>query len=304
MALWLPNANWAGNFEYHAQLVNEPRSATDVQEIMQRSLKLKVIGTRHSFNHIADTNDTHISLKHLNKVIALDPKAQTVTVEGGVVYGDLAAHLHENGFALHNLASLPHISVAGAIATATHGSGEKNGNLGTAVRGLEVVNGLGEIVTFAGDDLPGAVVNLGALGIVTKITLAVEPAYQMQQRVYVDLPFAQMLDHFDAIQASAYSVSFFTDWRGDAINQVWLKQRATDPQPDDEFFGATPATEALHMIPGVSPENCTEQLGIDGAWHARLPHFKMDFTPSSGEELQSEYFVPRSEAIAGAASCA
>ena len=296
--------NWAGNFEYQAQLVFEPRSIADAQEVVQKSLKLKVYGSRHSFNHVADTTDTHVSLQHLNRIVSIDEAAQTVTFEGGIRYGELVTHLHEHGFALHNMASLPHITVAGACATATHGSGEKNGNLATAVRGLDIITGSGEIVTFAGDDLAGAAVHLGALGIVARMTLAIQPTYQVHQRVFREMPFSQMLEHFDEIQASAYSVSLFTGWEGDSINentinQVWLKRHASEGDlPDSEFFGAVAAQEKIHPIPDFADmfDSCTEQLGIVGSWYERLPHFKLAFVASAGEELQSEYFVSREHA--------
>jgi xylitol oxidase len=301
----MPYTNWAGNYTYQAQKRYHVQSVDDVQELVRGAEKVKVLGSRHSFNHIADTTADHLSLAELNQVLSLDPDAQTVTVEGGINYGHLARYLHGQGFALHNMASLPHISVAGACATATHGSGEGNGNLATVVRALDVITASGDIVTFSRDEtpdtFPGVVVGLGAIGVVVSLTLDVEPTYQMRQVVYRELPFSQMLKHFDDLQASAYSVSLFTDWQGDTINQVWLKQRVTDDeivQPAPELYGAALATENLHPIEGISAVNCTEQLGVVGAWHGRLPHFKMDFTPSSGDELQSEYFVPRSQAQA------
>jgi xylitol oxidase len=291
--------NWAGNFQFQAQQIHQPKSIAEVQAVVRAADKAKVFGARHSFNHIADTPTDHISLEHLNQIVSLDPQAQTVTVEGGIRYGDLAIYLHQHGYALHNLASLPHITVAGACATATHGSGEKNGNLATSVRGLEVVTGSGEVVTFTEDTLAGAVVGLGAIGVVTKVTLAIEPTYQMRQWVYCEMPLSQMIEHFDEIQTSAYSVSLFTDWQGDTINQVWLKQRTEDDDPPaQDFYGAVAATENLHPIPAFADEaiNCTEQLGIIGPWYERLPHFKLNFLASAGDELQSEYFVPRAQA--------
>ena len=214
--------------------------------------------------------------------------------------------MHDNGYALHNLASLPHITVAGACATATHGSGDSHGNLSTAVHALEIVQASGETVVFSRDQqdglLEGAVVGLGGLGAVTKITLDVVPAFEMSQRVYENLPLAQLERHFDAIFSSGYSVSLFTDWKQSAFNQVWQKrQLAVDGngasvQAEPDFFGAAPALEHRHPVPGHTAENCSEQLGIPGPWHERMPHFRMDFTPSAGKELQSEYFVPRSHA--------
>jgi xylitol oxidase len=240
----------------------------------------------------------------MDKVISLDPPARTVTLGAGMSYGQLAPYLHEHGFALQNLASLPHISVAGACSTATHGSGEKNGNLSTAVSALELVAASGEIVKLSrqqdGDAFLGAVVGLGALGAITKVTLDLQPTFMMKQYVYENLPLSQMQEHFDAIQASGYSVSLFTDWQNQRINEVWIKSRvepgaAFHATPD--LFGAKLATKNLHPIAEISPENCTEQMGVPGPWYDRLPHFKMGFTPSAGKELQSEYFVPRKHAV-------
>ncbi len=221
----------------------------------------------------------------------------------GVRYGKLAPYLQSNGFAVHNLASLPHVTVVGACATATHGSGSKNGNLSTAVSGLEVVTANGEIVNLSrhrdGERFHGAVVGLGALGVVSKITLDVIPTFDMSQVVYENLPFGQLEKHLDEIFASAYSVSLFTDWQNHRATQVWLKRRIENgktPEMKPDFFGAKLATHKLHPLAGHSAENCTEQMGIPGPWYERLPHFRMNFTPSSGAELQSEYFVPREKA--------
>lgn len=297
--------NWAGNYMYSALRLHRPATVEQIQEIVSRCNKLRVLGSRHSFNGIADSTEDLISLEHLNQVITLDREHHTVTIEGGVRYGPLCEYLHREGFALHNLASLPHISVAGACATATHGSGNKNGNLATAVVALEIVTANGNVVTLShdqhADQFQGAVVGLGGLGVVTKLTLKVEPTFEMRQTLYENLALSELKNHFDEITDSAYSVSLFTDWQNASFNQVWLKQRVTDASNEIEasnFFGATPASRNLHPIGALSAENCTEQMGIPGAWYERLPHFKMDFTPSSGEELQTEYLIPRQYAVA------
>ena len=299
------SSNWAGNYNYRATRLHRPETVEQIQELVSRSNKVKALGTRHSFNDIADSPKDLISLEHLDKIIGLDREYRTVTVEAGVRYGQLARWLHTEGYALHNLASLPHISVAGACATATHGSGDQNGNLATAVAAMELVSGDGEIVTLSREHQPehfhGAIVGLGGLGIVTKLTLEVLPTFDMWQRVYQDLPLSQLENHFDEVVSSAYSVSLFTDWRNRNFNQVWIKSRASLNaliEPRMELFGAALAMHDLHPIESLSAENCTEQMGTPGPWHERLPHFRMDFTPSSGEELQSEYFIPRQHALA------
>jgi xylitol oxidase len=294
--------NWSGNIEYSTGEIYSAESLQQAQEFVRQHRKLKVLGTRHCFNNIADSRNQFLSLKPMDKMV-LDAAARTVTVEPGVTYGKLCPYLDSKGFALHNLASLPHISIAGACSTATHGSGEKNGNLATAVSAIEMIDASGDVVTLSraqhGEVFRGAVVGLGALGAVTKVTLEVQPTYMMQQYVYENLPFSNLKEHFDAIEASAYSVSLFTDWQKSRINEVWLKVRMDQTKFDApaEFFGAKRATKNLHPIAELSPENCTEQMGVPGPWYERLPHFRMGFTPSAGKELQSEYFVPREHAV-------
>jgi xylitol oxidase len=296
--------NWAGNYTYSTKNLDLANTVEEVRHNIHDHSNLKALGARHSFNGIADSTVEQISLKHLDQ-IELDTKAKTVTVGAGVTYGQLAPYIDSRGFAVHNLASLPHISVVGACATATHGSGNKNGNLSTAVRAMEIVTASGDVLTFSreklGDKFPGTVVGLGALGVITKLTLEVQPAFQMAQMVYENLSFSQLERHLDDIFASGYSVSIFTDWQNRRATQVWIKRRVDQgPQadPTTNFYGATPATRNLHPLAGHSAENCTEQMGILGPWYERLPHFRMNFTPSSGAELQSEYFVPRDRGYA------
>ena len=294
--------NWAGNLEYSTSNVYYPRSAEAVQDLVKKYNKVKALGSRHCFNDIADSRYHLISMKEMNKVVSLDTSAKTVTIEGGMNYGQLCPYLNEKGFALHNLASLPHISVAGACTTATHGSGVKNGNLATAVRGIEFITASGDIVHLSKEKdeekFNAAVVGLGAFGIVTKLTLDLQPAYTMQQYVYENMPMEQMKNNFEKIVGAGYSVSLFTDWQKESINEVWIKVLSHNAQKmDAQFFGAMAAKTNLHPIAELSAENCTEQLGIAGPWYERLPHFKMGFTPSSGKELQAEYFVPRQHAV-------
>ena len=297
--------NWSGNLEYSTGHVVYPESVEQVQAFVKKADKLRALGSQHCFNRIADSSHQLLSTKNLNKVISLDPAKKTVTVEAGIRYGTLGEYLQSKGYALHNLASLPHISVAGSIATATHGSGVKNGNLATAVSGIEFINAAGEVVTLSkekdGDLFLGAVVGLGGLGVVTKVTLDIQPSYQVRQDVYENLPFGELEKNFEAIMSSGYSVSLFTDWQKNNISEVWVKSRVIDGNPTivkPEFYGATPAKRNLHPIVELAAENCTEQMGVPGPWHERLPHFRMNFTPSSGKELQSEYFLPFSNAFA------
>lgn len=302
--------NWAGNVRYSSSQLYMPESLDQVQELVAQSKRIKVLGSRHSFNRIADCTECFLSLRNLNQVIELNTVDNTVTVEGGILYGELSEYLHSHGYALHNLASLPHITVAGACATATHGSGDRNKNLAAVVRSMEIVKADGEKVTFCRDsqdrDIAGAAVGLGGLGVVTKITLDVNPSFRMSQHVYENLPLACLEEYFDDIFSSAYSVSLFTDWNKGTFNQVWCKRKLSDRDSNetkpDEFFGATRAKSHLHPVPGMTSENSSEQLGMPGPWHERLPHVRMEFTPSVGDVLQSEYFVSR--AVAYQALCA
>ena len=291
--------NWAGNYAYRAEHLDVPSDVDQVKKSILEHARAKALGARHSFNAIADSREEQISLKHFDQM-ELDGSSRTVTVGAGVTYGQLAPYIDSRGFAVHNMASLPHISVVGACATGTHGSGNKNGNLSTAVRAMEMVTADGSMVTLSrekiGDMFPGAVIGLGALGVITKITLEVEPRFQMTQRVYEDLSFSELEHHLDEIFASGYSVSLFTDWQKHRATQVWIKQRSDqDKGAQVDFYGAKPATRKMHPIADHSAESCTEQMGIPGPWYERLPHFKMNFTPSSGAELQTEYFVPRAK---------
>jgi alditol oxidase len=296
--------NWAGNLTYSTNNVFYPKTVSDVQSLVKSCSHLRGLGTRHCFNTIADSKYNLASSNSLNNILTLDTVNNTVTVEGGIKYGELAPWLDKKGYALHNLASLPHISVAGSIITATHGSGVKNGNLSTAVRGMELVVADGSVVNITkekdGEIFNGAVVSLGALGFITKITLAVEPTYTMRQQVFVKMPLSQLKDHFNEIVSAGYSVSLFTDWQSDSINEVWIKDKVNNEieyRGMEEFYGARAAIKDLHPIIDISAENCTPQMGKPGPWYERLPHFKMGFTPSSGKELQSEYFIPRRNAV-------
>ncbi len=244
--------NWAGNYRYGTDNLNRLTSIEQVRKFVKEHDSLKVLGTRHCFNGIADSTHALISLEPTDQSIALDPKVRTVTVEAGMRYGQLCPYLHDRGFALHNLASLPHISIAGACATATHGSGIGNGNLATAVSGLELVTADGGILTLSrdrdGDTFLGAVVNLGALGVVTRVTLDIRPTFMMRQDVYEDLPLAQLTDHFERIMSSGYSVSLFTDWQKKRINEVWVKRRVEQ----GDAPGAGPSSSGRGPRPGTS----------------------------------------------------
>jgi len=292
--------NWAGNLEYASSAVHRPGSVDELAALVAAAPRVKALGSRHSFNRVGDTEGLHILLDGLPHSIEPDSERQTVRVSGGVSYGELCRALEQSGLAIHNLASLPHISVAGAIQTGTHGSGVHNQSLAGEVQSIEMVRPSGEVRTLTradGDDFLASVVGLGALGVVTAVELSTRPSFRMRQRVLENLPWDAALANFDALVSAAYSVSLFTTYVGDSVSQVWLKALDGEP-PLAGLFGATAATRPRHPLPDMSAENCTQQLDEAGPWLDRLPHFRHEFTPSKGEELQSEYILPLEHAPA------
>ncbi|WP_406072562.1 FAD-binding protein [Streptomyces sp. NBC_01020] len=291
--------NWAGNIAFTAQRIDRPTTLDELRALVAASARVRVLGSGHSFNTIADTDGTLVSVAGLPPEIEVDRAASTVRVAAGVRYAELAREVHAHGLALPNMASLPHISVAGSVATGTHGSGTALGGLATAVRELELVTADGELRTTGrdrdGERFAGSVVSLGALGAVTSLTLDLVPGFELAQRVRTGLPLSVLDEHFDAVTSAAYSVSLFTDWSGPHFGQVWLKYVAGR---EPEFPWAPEAPGPLHPVPGVPPVHCTQQQGVPGPWHERLPHFRAGFTPSSGEEIQSEYLVDRRHGLA------
>ncbi|NYV74629.1 FAD-binding protein [Streptomyces sp. UH6] len=289
--------NWAGNIVFSTAGPTRPASLGELRETVAGAGPVRVLGSGHSFNTIADPGPDGVllSLDALPADVEVDTAARTVRVGGGVRYARLAREVHAHGLALPNMASLPHISVAGSVATGTHGSGAANGPLASAVREVELVTSDGSLLRIGRDDarFGGVVTSLGALGVVTALTLDLEPAFEVEQRVFTELPL-EGLD-FTAVSACAYSVSLFTSWRRPVFEQVWVKHRVDHGLLD---FGWAPAAAGpMHPVPGMPAVNCTEQLGVPGPWHERLPHFRAEFTPSSGDELQSEYLLPRSRAL-------
>jgi xylitol oxidase len=300
----IPTHNWSKHVQFRKTSYQCPETVEQLQEIVRSAAKVRVVGTGHSFNELTDTPDTLISLDRLDKTVAFDHDRRTATVSAGINYIALAPLLHQAGYALPNMASLPHITVIGAAATATHGSGDRHGNLATHVSGLEILKADGELVQLSraqdGDRFEGAVVALGGLGIVTKVTLDLIPAFTMQQQVYQNLPLSDMAAHFDAIMGQGYSVSLFTAWQNKIVDQVWIKQALPDDQalpPAPTLFGATLATEERPPVEGGFTDGLTPQRGIPGPWYERLPHFHLQSTLTGGDELQTEYFIAREHAV-------
>jgi xylitol oxidase len=283
--------NWSGGYTYRAR-VQRPQSIDEVQTLVAAQDRIRALGTRHSFTGIADTDGVLVSLESLPPEVNVDEDRQSVAVGGGTTFHVLSEELHRRGWALATMASLPHISVAGAIATGTHGSGRQVGSLASMVRALDIVGADGEIrrVGRGDPDFDASVVNLGALGVVTRVTLDVVPTFDMRQEVWLEMPWDTVTADLDSLMGRGYSVSLFTTWTGPTVSQLWVKGLA-DVQPPD-LQPARRARSTVHMIPGMSRSAVTTQLGLVGPWHHRLPHFRPSFTPSSGAELQSEYLLP------------
>lgn len=296
--------NWPANITYTTDVLHEVTSIEQIQALVRSQENVKAAGTAHTFNGITDTSHSRISLKRMPGIVHLNAADRTVTVNAGIRYDQLCPVLHLQGFALPSLASIMELSIVGACATAAHGSGNKCGNLATAISALEMVTGNGDVVKLTreadGDVFSGAVVGLGALGVVTEVTLDLQPAFTMRQYVYENLPLAAVKAHFEAIMSTAYSVSLFTDWQGERVDQVWVKIRDDDDASftaPDVFFGAKRQRKNLNMNFGSHVEHCSEQMGVPGPSHERLPHFRVGFLAPLGNELQSEYFVPRRHAV-------
>ena len=284
--------NWSGNVTFDPRLALRPFTINDIKSAVSTAQSVRALGSAHSFNFIANSKDVLLSFENFPKDIEIDSSNNQVRVAAGVRYGELAIALNTAGLALPNMGSLPHITVVGATSTGTHGSGVKNQNLSAAVCSIEIVTASGDEITIIGDELVSARIGLGALGIIHHLTLQAVNAFQVAQNVFLDLPFINLIENFETVMGAGYSVSAFTTWGEVLVDQIWIKSRiGADSDPGEDLFSARRATHKSHPLPGASTESATEQLGIVGPWHERLPHFKLDFTPSFGDELQTEYFV-------------
>ena len=301
--------NWSGTYRFTARAVIEARTVADVQRAVAAGGRVRAVGTRHSFNDLADNAATLVSVTAIPPDPVIDEAARTVTAGAGMPYGTLATWLQGQGWALGNLGSLPHISIGGATATGTHGSGSRNKILSAAIAGLDYVAADGELrhVSRADPDFDGMPVGLGAFGIVVRVTLDIEPSYLVRQDAYTALPWDRVLAELDPVMSAAYSVSLFTDWSGPTLRAAWVKRRVAGPadaspadtnpadaeagETPEEFFGARREPGPVRFID--APADNLTVLGVPGPWAERLPHFRLDATPSNGDEIQSEYFVDR-----------
>lgn len=292
-------ASWAGTHVYRAQALREPETIEELQEIVAGASAVRALGTRHSFNDLADTSGALVNVAKLAAPVDIAADGCSAWVPGGIPYGLVARQLHAAGLALPNLGSLPHISVAGACAVGTHGSGDRNLNLSGSVRGMQLVTADGSLAHVDRDtvDFAGMAVHLGALGIVTRLELDVVPTFDVRQDVFVGLPWSELLANIDDVMAGAYSVSVFLHWNTDTVREIWVKSRAEDAVGETYFGAARALPSHAGPIEQVA-DNTTPTDGSYGAWHERLPHFRFDAVPSHGDEIQSEYFVAREDAAA------
>lgn len=291
--------NWSKNVDFNDRGYLQPESLAELQELVRTNAKIRARGTAHCFNEIANTSSYAINLSKMSKTIEVNPDTNSVIVAAGLKYGELAPVLHEQGWALNNLASLPHISIAGSISTGTHGSGMKNQNLANQVLALDLVTAEGEVrhIDRTNPAFNALVVGLGLGGIVYQYELKIEPTFEIRQVIYPKIPLDVLQRSFDQIMGSAYSASYFTDWGSDQVGNLWCKFRDGEVIPES-LGGCAKADKKYHPIPSVDPVACTDQLGEAGYWHERLSHFKLEFTPSVGEEIQTEFFVDRKNAAA------
>ena len=292
--------NWADNYTFRATRLHRPASVDEARALVARTAHIRALGARHSFNGVADSPGELIDLGGIGPDVAIDPQQRTATVGAATDYGTLARRLDEAGWALYNMASLPHVSVAGAVATGTHGSGDGLGNLAAAVAALEIIAATGDLVVVRrGDaDFAGMIVGLGAFGIVTRVTLDIRPAFDLRQDAFQGLPWAVVETDLDRVMSAAYSVSLMTSWSNPLVTRLWIKTelaRGTPDTPPAAPFGTVAAAQPSAR---PTPEGLRRlnPFGSRGPWSERLPHFRTDAEPGPPGHLQSEYMVPRRRA--------
>lgn len=287
-------ATWSGNHRYRASETLLPATSDELAEALASVDTVRVQATRHTFNDVGDSARTLISLERMPTRVALVD--DRVRVEGLVTFAQLAPVIEAEGRALHNLGSLPHISVAGATATGTHGSGVRNGNLSSAVRAVEIMDAAGDThrVDQAHEWFPAAALSLGALGVVTAIELQTEPTYEVTQQAYTGVAWDDIAGDPERVFGGSRSVSVFTTWGDPSHDLVWAK--SDDGAPDwVEELGGRPVGDDIHLGRIRTVDNTTVRATA-GPWHTRLPHFRADALPSDGDEIQTEYFVPMASA--------
>jgi alditol oxidase len=292
--------NWGGNLSFKQPEVLAPTSLDELAKLV-RSNRVRPAGTLHSFSDVVAGEGVLVSAAGLPIEPEILADGSTVRVGAASRFGDIALFLEANGLALQNMGSLPHISLAGASATGTHGSGDGNPILSTSLRAFSFVNYEGELKTLRrGDPLfETCRLGMGAYGIWVSAELETQPSYQMRQDIYRGVPWQFFVEDPARLTGAGYSVSLFGKWGGQQIDKVWVKSRIDQSTPPDNFAGIGAETKSLAELAAGVGDNLTEQGGKPGPWLHRLPHFRLDATPSAGDEIQTEYFVLRDQ-IAGA----
>ena len=300
-------ANWSGNLQFTAEERVYPESVEELQDIVKNAAgQVKVVGTRHCFNDIADTPGTQVSLAKFTK-ISVDEEALTATFGAGVTYTMLLGALHSWDMALPNLPSLPHLNVVGSVMTGTHGGGIGTQAVAAWVVGMRLVDPNGDIQVLTREDTEDFehyLHSFGALGIITEMTMTVEPDYAVAKCIYEGLSWEFLRDQatYNEIVKSHDFVSFFTDWKAPRMTSVWLGKRVAMDDADAPEFGASAEAvcaptfhgatlvERIHPVPGRDSDPCVSS-GI-GTWRDKIYHFLPGKPPSSGgDEIQTEFFV-------------
>ncbi len=298
--------NWSGTYDYRAARRERPGTVAELQQLVADAPAVKVAGSGHSFNGIADSETGwQLDVSGLISTPEVDPETGTVTVSGGMKYGELVPALAASGRGLTNLASLPHITVAGSVATGTHGSGAGRPGLASAVQAVELLTADGELRWIDATDrhFDGVVVSLGALGVVTRLRLSTVPHYEVRQDAFLGMSWGELIARVNDVLSASYSVSVFGRWTGSGPDHIIVKSvvegNGDGIRPSISGTSWTPDTLHPLQAAGATPDAVTEQGGAAGSWADRLPHFKLGFTPSAGAEIQSEFFVAAEDAGRG-----
>ena len=302
--------NWSNNIEFTAKTALEKPSTADELATLIRDTRrsVKVVGTAHSFNDIADTDGIQISLANFQN-ISIDPSRMMVKFGGGVTYISLIKALAAEKMALQNLPSLPHINVVGSVVTGTHGSGMQNQAMGALVSEFAFVDASGAQRRLTREHHEGEFYrylhSFGALGVIYEMTMDIEPEYGVAKCVYQDVPWDFLKDKeaYNELNQRHEYISYFTDWKEEKMTSIWigsrynpqnisyedlLAQSYLDTCPPTYLEGTL--TQKIHPVPGRSSDPCVES-GY-GMWNDKIYHFKPDKPPSSdGDEIQTEFFV-------------
>ena len=300
--------NWAKTV-YYNHTIHYPKTVEEIQHILQYHAKIRVLGSMHSFNNITklpqEFNGVYISMSNMNQVIKCC-RGERVTIQPGITFGELGEYLHERNFGFHNMASLPHITVGGAISTGTHGAGVFNGNLASHVMQVKLISADGKLRTYRiGQDpeFQHIPVSFGLAGIIVEIELDIVPDYDIQQCIYENLPFNTIKkSDYKTAFSSAYSFSIFTQWKNRKFTSIWAKYRLRKGRNGNEesimidcpdMNKIKPSSNKVHPLPGGDTSFVSGGIGKNykEPGYVGLPHFLMEGVPSQGEELQSEYFV-------------